>query len=546
MEEYELEHTGCARQEAVLVHGGNRLCGELTVQGAKNSTLPLLAAALLCEGETVLHNCPALSDVHTAVTILRRLGCRCTHTGDTLTVCADGMTRCDIPHSLMREMRSSIVFLGAILSRCGEARLSFPGGCELGPRPIDLHLEALRKLGAEIREEHGCLLCTAPGGLRGGCTAQRKTLPGPRVRLGARRQDCRRRVQTETFALAARPARLACVPAHSLMREMRSSIVFLGAILSRCGEARLSFPGGCELGPRPIDLHLEALRKLGAEIREEHGCLLCTAPGGLRGGFVSLAFPSVGATENLLLAAARAKGTTVLTNAAREPEIEDLAGYLNRCGAHIHGAGESCIVIEGVPHLYGSTYTVMPDRIAAATYMAAAAVTGGTVLLRDVNSEHLLPVLSAFESTGCAVMQSGSELLLRAPQRLKPVRHVRTMPYPGFPTDAQAPVMTMAAVGDGTSIFVENIFESRYKHAGELNRLGAKIKLEGKVAVIEGVPQLSGAPVSAEDLRGGAALVIAGLAAQGETQVMHPQYIDRGYAHFEENLRALGADVYRI
>ena len=466
MEEYELEHTGCARQEAVLVRGGNRLCGELTVQGAKNSTLPLLAAALLCEGETVLHNCPALSDVHTAVTILRRLGCRCTHTGDTLTVCADGMTRCDIPHSLMREMRSSIVFLGAILSRCGEARLSFPGGCELGPRPIDLHLEALRKLGAEIREEHGCLLCTAPG--------------------------------------------------------------------------------GCELGPRPIDLHLEALRKLGAEIREEHGCLLCTAPGGLRGGFVSLAFPSVGATENLLLAAARAKGTTVLTNAAREPEIEDLAGYLNRCGAHIHGAGESCIVIEGVPHLYGSTYTVMPDRIAAATYMAAAAVTGGTVLLRDVNSEHLLPVLSAFESTGCAVMQSGSELLLRAPQRLKPVRHVRTMPYPGFPTDAQAPVMTMAAVGDGTSIFVENIFESRYKHAGELNRLGAKIKLEGKVAVIEGVPQLSGAPVSAEDLRGGAALVIAGLAAQGETQVMHPQYIDRGYAHFEENLRALGADVYRI
>ena len=368
MEEYELEHTGYARQEAVLVRGGNRLCGELTVQGAKNSTLPLLAAALLCEGETVLHNCPALSDVHTAVTILRRLGCRCTHTGDTLTVCADGMTRCDIPHSLMREMRSSIVFLGAILSRCGEARLSFPGGCELGPRPIDLHLEALRKLGAELREEHGCLLCTAPGGLRG--------------------------------------------------------------------------------------------------------------------GFVSLAFPSVGATENLLLA--------------------------------------------------------------AATYMAAAAVTGGTVLLRDVNSEHLLPVLSAFESTGCAVMQSGSELLLRAPQRLKPVRHVRTMPYPGFPTDAQAPVMTMAAVGDGTSIFVENIFESRYKHAGELNRLGAKIKLEGKVAVIEGVPQLSGAPVSAEDLRGGAALVIAGLAAQGETQVMHPQYIDRGYAYFEENLRALGADVYRI
>ena len=416
--------------QLLSVRGGRRLEGEVTIQGAKNSVLPILAATLLARGQVALLGCPRLRDVDASIRILRHLGCDAHWEADALAVDTTALRRCEI--------------------------------------------------------------------------------------------------------------------SDVLMREMRSSIVFLGAILSRCGEARLSFPGGCELGPRPIDLHLEALRKLGAEIREEHGCLLCTAPGGLRGGFVSLAFPSVGATENLLLAAARAKGTTVLTNAAREPEIEDLAGYLNRCGAHIHGAGESCIVIEGVPHLYGSTYTVMPDRIAAATYMAAAAVTGGTVLLRDVNSEHLLPVLSAFESTGCAVMQSGSELLLRAPQRLKPVRHVRTMPYPGFPTDAQAPVMTMAAVGDGTSIFVENIFESRYKHAGELNRLGAKIKLEGKVAVIEGVPQLSGAPVSAEDLRGGAALVIAGLAAQGETQVMHPQYIDRGYAHFEENLRALGADVYRI
>ena len=334
------------------------------------------------------------------------------------------------------------------------------------------------------------------------------------------------------------------IPAE-LMRKMRAAVLFLGPLLARFGTAELSLPGGCVLGARPIDLHLRGLRRMGAEITLD-GEHISARTDGLHGCTVALPLPSVGATENLILAALGCRGTLTLCNAAREPEIEDLAGYLNRCGAHIHGAGESCIVIEGVPHLYGSTYTVMPDRIAAATYMAAAAVTGGTVLLRDVNSEHLLPVLSAFESTGCAVMQSGSELLLRAPQRLKPVRHVRTMPYPGFPTDAQAPVMTMAAVGDGTSIFVENIFESRYKHAGELNRLGAKIKLEGKVAVIEGVPQLSGAPVSAEDLRGGAALVIAGLAAQGETQVMHPQYIDRGYAHFEENLRALGADVYRI
>ena len=411
------------------IYGGNRLTGSTRVQGAKNAVLPIMAASVLSGGETVLHNVPDLRDVTTTLRILQHLGCTAVRDGDTVRIDSRGM-HCDfIPHALMRELRSSVIFLGAILARFGTARLSMPGGCELGPRPVNLHLDALRALGAEVTERGGDIICRA----------------------------------------------------HAL-----------------------------------------------------------------QGRRILLPFPSVGATENAMLAACAAAGETVICNAAREPEIEDLAGYLNRCGAHIHGAGESCIVIEGVPHLYGSTYTVMPDRIAAATYMAAAAVTGGTVLLRDVNSEHLLPVLSAFESTGCAVMQSGSELLLRAPQRLKPVRHVRTMPYPGFPTDAQAPVMTMAAVGDGTSIFVENIFESRYKHAGELNRLGAKIKLEGKVAVIEGVPQLSGAPVSAEDLRGGAALVIAGLAAQGETQVMHPQYIDRGYAHFEENLRALGADVYRI
>ena len=420
----------CGRTASIVARGGRVLHGELCVQGAKNSALPLLAAAVLCRGETVLHNCPVLSDVQVCVRILRHLGCRCIRQQDVLSVCANGICDCTVPHSLMREMRSSIVFLGAILARCGEARLSFPGGCELGPRPIDLHLSALKKLGAEIAEEHGCLYCTAPKGLR-----------------------------------------------------------------------------GCH---------------------------------------IALAFPSVGATENILLAAATAQGTTVLTNAAREPEIEELALFLNRCGAKISGAGESCIIIEGVPYLYGCAYTVMPDRIAAATYMAAAAVTGGKLLLRNINSMHLLPIQSSFEEAGCTLVQSGDALFMQAPERLRPVRHVRTMPYPGFPTDAQAAVMVMAAVGCGTSIFVENIFESRYKHVGELNRLGAKIKVEGKVAVVEGVPKLSGAPVAAQELRGGAALAVAGLAAQGETQISHPEFIDRGYERFEENLRRLGAEIYRV
>ncbi|MBQ1985083.1 MAG: UDP-N-acetylglucosamine 1-carboxyvinyltransferase [Clostridia bacterium] len=422
-------HTWSGCREILEIEGGNRLTGELAVQGAKNSVLPLLASSVLCRGETVLKHCPRLSDVDVCVKILRYLGCRCRKSGDILSVSTEDMRCCEIPHSLMRQMRSSIVFLGAVLARCGEARLSFPGGCALGPRPIDLHLCALKKLGAEICEEHGCLLCTAPRGLR-----------------------------------------------------------------------------GCH---------------------------------------ISLAFPSVGATENVLLAAVTAQGTTVLTNAACEPEIEDLALYLNRCGARISGAGESCIIIEGVPKLYGTEYTVMPDRIAAATYMAAAAVTHGTLLLRNINHAHLRAVYSSFEESGCVLNEYNGELLLRAPEKLKPVRHVRTMPYPGFPTDAQAAVMVMAAVGCGTSIFVENIFESRYKHVGELNRLGARIKVEGKVAVVEGVSQLSGAPVCAQELRGGAALAVAGLAAQGETQVFEPLYIDRGYERFEENLRTLGARIRR-
>ena len=413
----------------ILIDGPADLSGEIIVQGAKNSTLPLLAAALLCKGQTVLHNCPDLTDVDTAVRILEHLGCRCRREDDALTV-DNALTGCEIPHDLMRGMRSSIVFLGAIISRCGEARLCFPGGCELGPRPIDLHLSALEKLGVKITESGGCLYCQAPHGIRG--------------------------------------------------------------------------------------------------------------------AYVSLAFPSVGATENIMLAAACSEGTTVIANAAREPEIEDLADYLNRCGGRIYGAGESCVIIDGVKELYGCEHQVMPDRIVSATYMAAAAVTGGSITLRGVDVSHILPMLSPFEESGCEVRQLGGTVSILAPRRLHAVKHIRTMPYPGFPTDAQPLVMSMAAVGSGTSIFVENIFENRYKHASELQRLGAKIKVEGKVAVVEGVEKLTGAPVQAADLRGGAALVVAGLAAHGRTEVSGTEYIHRGYENIAGKLADLGARIREV
>ena len=333
---------------------------------------------------------------------------------------------------------------------------------------------------------------------------------------------------------------------ESCMREMRSSIIFLGAILTRYGRARVSFPGGCELGPRPIDLHIDALRRLGVEIEESGGCLRCCAPEGIQGTYISLSFPSVGATENIILAAACSRGTTVIANAAREPEISDLAAYLNRCGARIYGAGEGCIIIDGVKELYGCEHTVMPDRIVAATYMAAAAVTGGNVTLRDVDNTHILPMLAPFEQSGCSVRQLGRALNIMAPRRLSAVRHIRTMPYPGFPTDAQPVVMAMAAVGRGTSIFVETIFENRFKHAEGLERLGAKIKVEGKVAIVEGVEHLTGAPVMSHDLRGGAALVVAGLCAQGRTQVDGVEYIRRGYEDLAGNLADLGARIREV
>lgn len=413
----------------LVIEGGMPLRGAIDLQGAKNSALPVLAACVLCNSPCIIHNCPSLLDVEASCKILEHLGCKVRKERDTVTVDPSGVDQISIPDELMREMRSSIVFLGAIVSRLGRAHISFPGGCELGPRPIDLHLAALRRLGLSINEEHGFL-------------------------------DCR-----------------------------------------------------------------------------------CT--GRLHGETIALSFPSVGATENILLASATAEGTTTIINAAREPEITDLAAFLNRCGAKVRGAGESVLEVEGVAALHGCEHVVIPDRIVAATYMAAAAATGGDVELRHVCASHLSPVKPVFHEAGCEIRETGDSLILHAPSVLRPLRCVRTMPYPGFPTDAQAPVMAMSTLAAGNSLFVENIFENRYKHVSELVRMGASVKLEGKVAVVEGVKQLYGARVEAADLRGGAALVVAGLTAIGITEVFGLHHIDRGYASIERDLERLGARIHR-
>ncbi|WP_040196560.1 UDP-N-acetylglucosamine 1-carboxyvinyltransferase [Candidatus Soleaferrea massiliensis] len=412
-----------------FIEGGNPLYGDVEIHGAKNSALPILTATLIGTGKSVIHNCPDLTDIDAAIKILEYLGCSVEREGSTITVESDCISNYNVPDHLMREMRSSIVFLGAVIARCRKTRISFPGGCELGPRPIDLHLSALKKMGLVIEEDHGYLDCHVDGRLHG-----------------------------ETIALS---------------------------------------------------------------------------------------FPSVGATENIMLAASTAEGTTVITNAAREPEIVDLANYLNGCGAKITGAGESTIQIEGVGSLHGCEHRVIPDRIVAATFMSAVAVTGGSISLKQIDPVHLGALIPVFEEAGCRVSLHGSTLDIESTGRPKPIKMVRTMPYPGFPTDAQAPIMSMCAFADGTSVFVENIFENRFKHVDELVRLGASIKVEGRVAVVEGVRQLHSASVQATDLRGGAALVVAALGAKGTTEIDGLHHVDRGYERLEDSLNAIGAKVIR-
>ena len=414
----------------LVIRGGKRLRGSVRVQGSKNSVLPILAACAAVEGVCTIHNCPRITDVDCTLRILSHLGCKVTQEGNSVAVDARDICDCEVPEALMQEMRSSIVFLGPLLARFGESVVSAPGGCEIGQRPINLHLLAMQALGAAVAyAEQG------------------------RLRLGRQ--------------------------------------------------------------------------------------------GRLRGDTITLALPSVGATENIMIAAATARGTTTIINAAREPEITDLAAFLNRCGASIRGAGEGTVTIEGVHRLHGCEYRVIPDRIAVSTLLSCAAVTQGTMVLEDVIPAHVSPVLAVYEDMGCTLEMGESRIAIRAPRRLARFRTIHTMPYPGFPTDSQATAMAMACVAKGTSVIVENIFENRYKQAAELRRLGAQIEVECRMAVVEGAAQLRAAHVAAPDLRGGAGLVVAGLAAAGETRISAVHLIDRGYEEIEKCLQLLGADVKR-
>ncbi len=413
----------------IEIAGGVPLAGSTRVQGAKNSVLPILAATVLGEGTSIIHGCPNLNDVDCALEILESAGCKCKREQDTILVDATQVGCSRIPDALMHKMRSSITFLGAMTARCGMAEMSFPGGCELGPRPIDLHIKALRKLGIGVSK--------------------------------------------------------------------------------RCGHVRARLEG-------------------------------------YRGGNIHLDFPSVGATENVMMAAALARGETVLTNAAKEPEICDLQDFLNKMGANIRGAGTDEIVITGVKKLQGAEHRIIPDRIVTATYLCAGAMTGGQITLLGTEPAHVGAVLDVLRDTGAFVEARGDEIHFRAPKRLSAINFLKTMPYPGFPTDAQALVTAMLTVAEGTSMVEETIFENRFKHCDALLRMGADITTRGSIAVIRGVPCLTGAEVEAMELRGGAALVIAGLSARGITTVSGTQHIDRGYDTFLSDMEALGANIKRV
>lgn len=332
---------------------------------------------------------------------------------------------------------------------------------------------------------------------------------------------------------------------YDLVRRMRASFLVMGPLLARKGRAQISLPGGCSIGARPIDLHLKAFEAMGAVINLENGDIEATAPNGLKGAQIYLDFPSVGATENILMAASMAEGKTVLENAAEEPEIVDLATYLNSMGANIRGAGTNVIRIEGVKELHGANHAAIPDRIEAGTFMVGAAMTQGNVFVENAISEHLKPLISKLKEVGAEVQEEidGIRVIGHAP--LRPA-DIKTLPYPGFPTDMQAQFMALTTICQGTSVVTETVFENRFMHVDEFKRMGAKIRIEGRSAIVEGVPRLKGASVNATDLRAGAALVLAGLVADGETEVGYLYHIDRGYDNLVLKLQRLGADIVRV
>ena len=332
---------------------------------------------------------------------------------------------------------------------------------------------------------------------------------------------------------------------YDLVRKMRASFVIMGPLLARYGKAKISMPGGCAIGTRPIDLHLKGFEALGAEIEIGHGFISATAPNGLKGTSIYLDFPSDGATENIIMAACMAEGQTILENAAQEPEIIDLANFLNIMGAKIRGAGTNVIKITGVPKLIGHNYTIIPDRIEAGTYMVAVAMTGGDIYIENAISEHLKPVIAKLNEAGVKIEEDIDGIRVSCNKRPKAI-DIKTLPYPGFPTDMQAQFMAMLTIADGTGLVTETVFENRFMHVDELKRMGACIKVDGRTSIVEGVPSLNGCQVKATDLRAGAAMVLAGLVANGETEVSYIHHIDRGYDNLVEKLCGLGADICRV
>lgn len=418
--------------EKLIINGGKRLKGRVKISGAKNAVLPIIAAALLGqESPSRLEEVPALDDVHTLTEVLKQLGVKAEFNADknTLVVDSSEITSCEAPYDLVRKMRASFLIIGPLLARYGKAKISMPGGCAIGTRPIDLHLKGFEALGADINIGHGFI--------------------------------------------------------------------------------------------------------------EAH------APNGLKGARIYLDFPSVGATENIIMAACMAEGQTIIENPAQEPEIIDLANYLNVMGANIRGAGTNVIKIDGVKCLTGKNYTIIPDRIEAGTYMVAAAMTKGDVFIENAISEHLKPVIAKLKEAGVTIEEHIDGIRVTCDKATKAV-DIKTMPYPGFPTDMQAQFMAMLTVSEGTGMVTETVFENRFMHVDELKRMGANIKIDGRTSTVEGVPSLTGCQVKATDLRAGAAMVLAGLVAEGETAVGYIHHIDRGYDNLVAKLIGLGADIRRV